>query len=338
MATSRRDLLKIGGLATASLLVSQKSFAAWAPSERYPDPRIVAVDDSFRRYMLASAKVERIASGFRWAEGPVRFGDMRMLLWSDIPNNAIMRWDEISGETSVFRYPANYSNGHARDRQGRLISCEHDTRRITRTEYDGSVTVLADSYQGKRLNSPNDIVVKSDGTIWFTDPPFGISGFYEGHKATPELPQNVYCLEPESRKLSVVLGDIKGPNGLCFSPDEKTLYVVESRATPNRLILAWDVEGNTLKNKRVYLDCGNGTADGIACDADGNLWCGWGSGNEELDGVRIFNPQGKHIGTIQLPERCANLCFGGEQHNRLFMASSTSIYSLYVNAQGAKLV
>lgn len=146
MATSRRDLLKIGGLATASLLVSQKSFAAWAPSERYPDPRIVAVDDSFRRYMLASAKVERIASGFRWAEGPVWFGYMRMLLWSDIPNNAIMRWDEVSGETSVFRYPANYSNGHARDRQGRLISCEHDTRRITRTEYDGSVTVLADSY------------------------------------------------------------------------------------------------------------------------------------------------------------------------------------------------
>lgn len=159
MATSRRDLLKIGGLATASLLVSQKSFAAWAPSERYPDPRIVAVDDSFRRYMLASAKVERIASGFRWAEGPVWFGDMRMLLWSDIPNNAIMRWDEVSGETSIFRYPANYSNGHARDRQGRLISCEHDTRRITRTEYDGSVTVLADSYQGHRLNSPNDIVV-----------------------------------------------------------------------------------------------------------------------------------------------------------------------------------
>ncbi|STV29999.1 gluconolactonase [Klebsiella pneumoniae] len=223
MATSRRDLLKIGGLATASLLVSQKSFAAWAPSERYPDPRIVAVDDSFRRYMLASAKVERIASGFRWAEGPVWFGDMRMLLWSDIPNNAIMRWDEVSGETSVFRYPANYSNGHARDRQGRLISCEHDTRRITRTEYDGSVTVLADSYQGHRLNSPNDIVVKSDGTIWFTDPPFGISGFYEGHKATSELPQNVYCLEPESRKLSVVLGDVKGPM-VCVSRRMKRPY------------------------------------------------------------------------------------------------------------------
>ena len=328
MATSRRELLKLGGLATASLVLSQKSFAAWAPSARYPDPRIMAVDDSFRRYMLASAKVEQIATGFRWAEGPVWFGDTRMLLWSDIPDNVIMRWDEATGVTSVFRQPANYANGHARDRQGRLISCEHDTRRITRTEYDGSITVLAD----------NDIVVRSDGSIWFTDPPFGISGFYEGHKATPQLPQNVYRLDPESRKLSVVLGDVKGPNGLCFSADEKTLYVVESRATPNRLILAWDVVDNTLKNKRVHIDCGNGTADGIACDMDGNLWCGWGTGSEELDGVRVFNPQGKNIGIIQLPERCANLCFGGEQRNRLFMASSTSIYSLYVNAQGAKLV
>lgn len=261
MATSRRELLKLGGLATASLLLSQRSFAAWAPSARYPDPRIMAVDDSFRRYMLASAKVEQIATGFRWAEGPVWFGDTRMLLWSDIPNNAIMRWDEATGETSVFRQPANYANGHARDRQGRLISCEHDTRRITRTEYDGTITVLADSFDGKPLNSPNDIVVKSDGSIWFTDPPFGISGFYEGHKATPQLPQNVYRLDPESRTLSVMLGDVKGPNGLCFAADEKTLYVVESRATPNRLILAWDVVDNTLKNKRVHIDCGNGTAE-----------------------------------------------------------------------------
>ena len=338
MAPSRRDLLKLSGIATATLLLSQKSIAAWAPSGRYPDPRIIAADDSFKPYMVSSAKVEQIATGYRWAEGPVWFGDTRMLLWSDIPNDAIMRWDEATGQSSVFRHPANYTNGHARDRQGRLISCEHDTRRITRTEYDGSITVLADSFDGKPLNSPNDIVVKSDGTIWFTDPPFGISGFYEGHKATPELPQNVYRLDPESRKLTVVLGDVKGPNGLCFSPDEKILYVVESRATPNRLILAWDVVDNTLKNKRVHIDCGNGTADGIACDVDGNLWCGWGTGTEELDGVRVFNPQGKHIGIIQLPERCANLCFGGEKLNRLFMASSTSVYSLYVNTQGAKLV
>lgn len=338
MATSRRDLLKLSGIATASLLLSQKSIAAWAPSARYPDPSIVALDDSFRDYMVSSAKVEQIATGCRWAEGPVWFGDTRMLLWSDIPNNAVMRWDEATGETSVFRHPSNNANGHARDRQGRLISCEHDTRRITRTEYDGTITVLADKFEGKPLNSPNDLAVKSDGSIWFTDPPFGIAGFYEGHKATPQLPQNVYRLEPDTGKLSVMLGDVKGPNGICFSADEKTLYVVESRATPNRLILAWDIVDDRLTNKRVHIDCGNGTADGIACDMDGNLWCGWGMGNEELDGVRIFNKQGKPIGMIHLPERCANLCFGGEQRNRLFMAASTSIYSLYVNAQGSKLL
>ncbi|QJT83242.1 SMP-30/gluconolactonase/LRE family protein [Kosakonia sp. MUSA4] len=338
MATSRRELLKLSGIATASLLLSQKSIAAWAPSARYPDPSIVALDDSFRNYMVSSAKVEQIATGCRWAEGPVWFGDMRMLLWSDIPNNAVMRWDEATGETRVFRHPSNNANGHARDRQGRLISCEHDTRRITRTEYDGTITVLADSFDGKPLNSPNDIAVKSDGTIWFTDPPFGIAGFYEGHKAAAQLPQNVYRLDPQTRKLEVILGDVKGPNGICFSPDEKTLYVVESRATPNRLILAWDIVDNQLKNKRVHIDCGNGTADGIACDMDGNLWCGWGMGTEELDGVRIFNTQGKAIGMIHLPERCANLCFGGEQRNRLFMASSTSVYSLYVNTQGTKLL
>lgn len=338
MATSRRELLKLGGIATASLLLSSKSFASWTPSPRYPDPRIVALDDSFRGYMLSSAKVEQIATGCRWAEGPVWFGDSRMLLWSDIPNNAIMRWDEITGETSVFRQPSNFSNGHARDRQGRLISCEHDTRRITRTEYDGTITVLADSFEGKPFNSPNDIVVKSDGSIWFTDPPFGIAGFYEGHQAKPELPHNVYRLDPETRKLSVAVGDVKGPNGICFSPDEKTLYVVESRAAPNRLILAWDVVDNQLKNRRVHIDCGNGTADGIACDIDGNLWCGWGMGTEELDGVRVFSTAGKAIGMIHLPERCANVCFGGRASNRLFMASSTSIYALYVNTRGAKLL
>ena len=338
MATSRRELLKLSGIAAASLLISQKSIAGWTPSGRYPDPNIIALDDSFRGYMVASAKIEQLAGGLRWAEGPVWFGDMRMLLWSDIPNNAIMCWDEATGETRVFRQPSNNANGHARDRQGRLISCEHDTRRITRTEYDGTLTVLADSFDGKPLNSPNDIAVKSDGSIWFTDPPFGISGFYEGHKATPQLAENVYRLDPQSSKLEVVLGDVRGPNGICFSPDEKTLYVVESRATPNRLILAWDIVDNQLKNKRVHIDCANGTADGIACDVDGNLWCGWGMGSEELDGVRVFNPQGKAIGMIHLPERCANLCFGGEQRNRLFMASSTSIYSLYVNTQGAKLI
>lgn len=338
MATSRRELLKLSSIATASLLLSQKSFAAWTPAQRYPDPRVVALDDAFREYMVSSAKVEQIATGCRWAEGPVWLGDMRMLLWSDIPNNAVMRWDEQTGEIGVFRKPANNANGHARDRQGRLISCEHDTRRVMRTEYDGTITVLADSFTGKPLNSPNDIAVKSDGSIWFTDPPFGIAGFYEGHKAAPQLPQNVYRLDPQTRKLEVVLEDVRGPNGICFSPDEKILYVVESRAAPNRLILAWDVIDGQLQNKRVHIDCGNGTADGIACDVDGNLWCGWGMGSDELDGVRVFNPQGNAIGMIHLPERCANLCFGGEQRNRLFMAASTSIYALYVNTQGAQLL
>lgn len=338
MATTRRNLLKLGGMAAASLVLAPKVFAEWQPSQRYPDPKVKSLDASFNQYCLASAKIEMISTGSRWAEGPVWFGDTRMLLWSDIPNNAIMRWDEATGQTSVFRNPSHFSNGHARDRQGRLISCEHDTRRVTRTEYDGSMTVLADSYDGKPLNSPNDIIVRSDDSIWFTDPPFGISGFYEGHYAKPELPQNVYRIDPKTKAIAVVAGDINGPNGLCFSPDEKVLYIVEGRAKPNRLILAYDVVDGKLLNKRVHIDCGTGTADGIACDVDGNLWCGWGMGSEELDGVRVFNTQGKAIGMIHLPERCANLCFGGLQRNRLFMASSTSIYSLFVNTQGAVVV
>lgn len=338
MTTTRRNLLKLGGITAASLLLSPKGLTAWEPSQRYPEPRLRALDESFNRYCLASAKIEQIATGCRWAEGPVWFGDSRMLLWSDIPNDAIMRWDEVTGLVSVFRSSCRFSNGHARDRQGRLVSCEHDSRRVTRTEYDGSITVLANSYQGKPLNSPNDVIVKSDGSIWFTDPPFGIAGFYEGHYANPELPQNVYRLDPVTQTLSVVAGDIKGPNGLCFSPDEKTLYIVEGRAKPNRLILAYDVDGTALKSRRTHVDCGEGTADGIACDIDGNLWCGWGMGSEELDGVRVFNLQGRAIGAIHLPERCANLCFGGVNRNRLFMAASTSVYSLYVNTQGAILV
>lgn len=342
MDNSRRLFLKGGGSLLAVLAVSKvHAQSQWAPTwqaaARYPDPAVSVVDESFRKYVLSAAKVEQIATGMRWCEGPVWFGDFKFLLWSDIPNNAIMRWNEETGETSVFRKPSNFTNGNARDRQGRLISCEHDTRRIVRTEHNGSITVLADSFEGKRLNSPNDVVVKSDGSIWFTDPPFGISGYYEGHKAEAELPHNVYRLDPESKQLTVVAADIKGPNGLAFSPDEKTFYLVEARAKPNRLILAYDVaaDGQSLSNRRTHIDCGPGTADGIACDKDGNLWCGWGQGTPKLDGVRVFNPQGKHIGTIALPERCANLCFGGWNNNRLFMTSSTSVYSLYVNVQGA---
>jgi gluconolactonase len=307
----------------------------WQPSQRYPDPAIEVLDASFGRYRLASAAVERLAGGFRWCEGPVWFGDGRYLAWSDIPNDRIMRWDEETGAVGVFRKPSGFANGNTRDRQGRLVTCEHGARRVTRTEHDGAIAVLADRFEGKRLNSPNDVVVKSDGSVWFTDPPFGILGNYEGARAEPELPQNVYRIDGETGVLTVVAADIRGPNGLCFSPDESTLYLVESRAAPNRLILAYDVvDGSRLAGGRTLIDAGPGTPDGLRCDVAGNLWCGWGMGSEELDGVMVFNPEGHAIGRIRLPERCANLCFGGRMRNRLFMAASQSIYALYVETQG----
>jgi gluconolactonase len=307
----------------------------WQPVERYPDPRIETLHPSFERYQIFSAGVERLWTGTRWGEGPVWFGDARHLLWSDIPNDRILRWDEASGAVSVFRAPSNYANGNTRDRQGRLVSCEHGGRRVTRTEPSGSITVLADAFDGRRLNSPNDVVVASDGAVWFTDPVFGISGDYEGHRAEPELAQNVYRLDPGTGRLDVVAEGMLGPNGLCFSPDETILYLVESRAVPTRRILAFDVAAGRLENQRVFADAGpGGTPDGIRCDVDGNLWCGWGMGSDELDGVLVFDPAGTRIGRIRLPERCANICFGGAKLNRLFMAASQSLYALYVNTRG----
>jgi gluconolactonase len=316
--------------------MADDAFAQWQPSQRYPDPRVRVIDSSFARYRLNSAKVERLATGCRWCEGPVWFGDGRYLLWSDIPNNRIMRWDEETGAAGAFRKPSHFANGNTRDRQGRLLTCEHGGRRVTRTEYDGTITVIADRFEGKSLNSPNDIVCKSDGSIWFTDPPFGILGYYEGHAATPELPTNVYRVDGQTGQITVAADNISRPNGLAFSPDESRLYVVESGATP-RLIHVYDVvDGSTrLANKRRFIDAGIGTPDGFRCDVDGNLWCGWGMGQDGLDGVSVFNPHGTLIGRIDLPERCANLCFGGTYRNRLFMAASTSLYALYVNTQGA---
>lgn len=305
-------------------------------NRRYPETSVEVLDGSFAPYRLHTASVEHLADGCRWSEGPVWFGDGRFLLWSDIPHNRIMKWEEETGAVSVFRKPSNNANGNTRDRQGRLVTCEHDARRVTRTEHDGAITVLIDRFEGKKLNSPNDIVVKSDGSVWFTDPVFGILGYYEGHRATSELPTNVYRFDPATREASVVADDVIAPNGLCFSPDEKLLYVVESRSTP-RHILAFDVSGNgaSLGNKRILIDAGpDGTPDGMRCDMDGNIWAGWGM-TEILDGVRIFNPEGRPIGHIHLPERCANLCFGGRWRNRLFMAASHSVYALYVNTQGA---
>ncbi|MFI4996347.1 MAG: SMP-30/gluconolactonase/LRE family protein [Hyphomicrobiales bacterium] len=309
---------------------------SWQPSERYPDPAIEILDPSFAQYRIFSAAVERLATGYRWCEGPVWFGDGRYLLWSDIPNDRIMKWEEETGAVGIFRSPSDFANGNTRDRQGRLVTCEHGGRRVTRTEYDGSITVLLDRYQGKKLNSPNDVVVKSDGSIWFTDPPFGILSNYEGRRSEPQSPQNVYRVDGETGEAVAVASDIRGPNGLCFSPDEKKLYLVESRAIPNRLILVYDVVGGrSLANGKVFIDAGPGTPDGFRCDVDGNLWCGWGMGSDELDGVVVYNPEGRLIGRIRLPERCANVCFGGRMRNRLFMAASQSLYALYVNTQGA---
>jgi len=309
----------------------------WQPSQRYPDPAIQILDPSFAKYRVNAAAVERLATGFRWCEGPVWFGDGRYLLWSDIPNNRIMRWDEETGVTSVFRKPSNNANGNTRDRQGRLVTCEHDARRVTRTEYDGSITVILDRFEGKPLNSPNDVVVKSDDSIWFTDPPFGILGNYEGHMAEVELPTNVYRVDGKTGKATVVSGEVNRPNGLCFTPDESKMYIVESGTVPRR-IWVYDLsgDGTKLANGRIFIDAGpHGTPDGFRCDVDGNLWAGWGMG-EGHDGVMIFSPKGEPIGRVALPERCANLCFGGLRRNRLFMASSQSLYALYVNTQGAR--
>ncbi|MSU23117.1 MAG: SMP-30/gluconolactonase/LRE family protein [Opitutus sp.] len=333
---NRREFLTAGSALTA-LVALPRALAQWQPSQRYPDPLIKIIDPSFAKYRIASAKVEKLASGLRWAEGPVWFGDGRYLLWSDIPNNRIMRWDEETGAVSVFRQPSNNANGNTRDRQGRLLSCEHLTRRVTRTEYDGSITVIAEKFDGKPLNSPNDIVCKSDGSIWFTDPPFGVLGFYEGEMAKPELPTNVYRWDPASKKISVVASDISRPNGLAFSPDESRLYLIEAGVSP-RVIRAYDVisGGTQISGGHTLITAEpNGTPDGLRIDVDGNLWCGWGMGAEGLDGVAVFNPAGKLIGRIDLPERCANLCFGGRHRNRLFMCGSTSVYSLFVNTQGA---
>ncbi|HEU4370156.1 MAG TPA: SMP-30/gluconolactonase/LRE family protein [Methylomirabilota bacterium] len=304
---------------------------------RYPDPAIHVLDPAFTKYRIANAGVERLATGFRWAEGPAWFGDGRYLLWSDIPSNRIMRWEEESGVVTVFRTPSNHANGNTRDRQGRLVTCEHDSRRVTRTEYDGSITVLLDRFEGKPLNSPNDVVVRSDDSIWFTDPPFGILSDYEGHVAPVELPTNVYRIDGRTGQATVVAGDVPRPNGLCFSPDERRLYVVASGTTP-REIRVFDVvdDGLKLTNGRTFVNAGPASPDGIRCDADGNLWCGWGGG-EAHDGVVVFNPEGTMIGHIRLPERCANLCFGGAKRNRLLMAASKSLYALYVNARGATL-
>jgi gluconolactonase len=362
MNTTRRQLLGGSAAVLASSSLATQGLAqsfAFKANQRYPDPSVEILDPSFAKYRIYSSTVEQLATGMRWSEGPVYFPAGRYVLMSDIPNNRIMKYDEVKGTFTVFRENANYANGNTRDRQGRLITCEHSvTRRVTRTERNGKLTILAYKFEGKRLNSPNDIVVKSDDTIWFTDPLFGINGEWEGKKEKPEQPTtNVYRIAKDGT-LTAVIKDIVNPNGLAFSPDEKKLYVVEWRGTPNRSIWSFDVNADgSVSNKTKLIDADDfGALDGFKVDRDGNLWCGWGSNGalqaeatevagrktfnlkakpEDLDGVKIFNPAGKAIGFIRLPERCANLCFGGPKNNRLYMTSCHSLYALYVEAHGA---
>jgi gluconolactonase len=341
----RRTFINIaGGSATA---LAFKSWALADEQERkppvvYPDPAVEVIDPRFGKYKLGNAAVERLYTGTRWAEGPVWFADGRYLLFSDIPNNRMLRWLEDTEEVSVFRTPSNYSNGNSRDRQGRLITCEHDTRRVTRTENDGTITVLMDRFQNKQLNAPNDLVAHSDGAIWFTDPGYGIMSNYEGHKANFELPANVYRLDPKTGEATVVASDMDKPNGLCFSPDEKRLYVVDTGAPKHpadpRPIRVYDVmDGVRLENGRQFVNMSPGSSDGIRCDIDGNVWSAAGWAGEGYNGVHVFAPDGTLIAKIHLPETCANLCFGGAKRNRVFMAASQSLYAVYVETQGAQI-
>lgn len=300
---------------------------------RYPDPAVRVLDPAFERYRISSAAVERIATGYRWAEGPVWFGDHRCLLWSDIPNDRVLRWSEATGAVEVFRSPSNFANGHARDGAGRLISCEHLTRRVTRTEHDGSITIVADSYKDAKLNAPNDVVARSDGSIWFTDPGYGIMSNYEGDEAEFTLPTGVYCVVPGKAAVAVSTA-LERPNGLCFSPDEKLLYVVDSGTDPS-VIQVFPTGNSGLGNGRAFVRGNDVGFDGIRCDVDGNVWAAVSGGAPGLDGVQVFGPGGTLLGQIDLPEQCANLAFGGRRGNRLFMTASQSVYSLYVNTRGA---
>ena len=362
----RRGFLKsAAGTSLAALTgaAGAQSFA-FTPNQRYPDAAVQILDPSFAKYRLFSSSIEQVGTGMRWAEGPVYFpnaaaGKPGYLLCSDIPNNRLMKFDEATNKFTVHKENVNYANGNTRDRQGRLVTCEHSvTRRVVRTEKDGGMTVLADSFEGKRLNAPNDIVVRSDDSIWFTDPLFGINGEWEGSRAKPEqATTNVYRIGADG-KIAAVLTDLVNPNGLAFSPDEKKLYVVEWKGTPNRSIWSYDVGADGALSGKVKLIDGAGAAalDGFRVDRDGNLWCGWGSNgalqaepsdvggrkvfqlkgkSEDLDGVMVFNPEGKPLAFIRLPERCANLTFGGPKNTRLYMTSCHSVYALYVEAHGA---
>jgi gluconolactonase len=301
----------------------------------YPDPDIVALDPRFRRYVIFNNAIKRLHVGTSWAEGPAWNGVGKYLVWSDIPADAQMRWIEDDARVTTFRNPSGFSNGNTFDYEGRQLSCEHGGRRVVRYEPNGAVTVIADKFQGKRLNSPNDVVVHPDGGVWFTDPSYGIRGNYEGFKADSETKEAVYRADPKTGQVEKVVDQVDQPNGLCFSPDYKKLYVADTGMS--RDIKSFDVDGRALRNgkRHVQLDIpGTGApsaADGMRCDADGNIWAG------ARPGVQIIAPNGDRIGMIRLPETCANVCFGGARRNRLFMTASQSLYAVYVDTTGGHI-
>jgi gluconolactonase len=357
--SSRRELIKTVAAGLAGLGVfpaDGQSIAArdWSGSQpgRYPDPDVISLEKEFGKYRIGTAMIERVCTGFRWAEGPAWNGAGNYLVWSDIPNNRQMRWIEEDGHVDVFRKPSNFSNGNTFDWQGRQLSCEHQTRRLVRYEQTGEITILAEKFNGKPLNGPNDVIVHPDGDIWFTDPGYGGLSIYEGGKFTLDLKEAVYRIDGKSGHLEMVTDELFKPNGLCFSPDLKKLYVCDTGAThypkAPREIRVYDIDGTKLRNSKQFLstawDNYTGIADGIRADTDGNIWAGIGqgangTGSAKADGDAVYtiSPQGVKIGKILLPEICANLCFGGTRRNRLFMAASQSIYSLYVDVKGAHI-
>ena len=345
---SRRSFLA-GSFAAACAAAFGKSLEAreYGPNAspvRYPEPDVVVLDERFAKYKIGNTPIQRLHTGCLWAEGPAWNGVGRYLLWSDIPNDVQLRWLNEDGHVSVFRSPAGNSNGNTFDHQGRQISCEHGNRRVVRYENNGTVTVLADKFDGKPLNAPNDAVVHPNGDIWFTDPGYGSLLDYEGNKGKLELKEAVYRIDHNTTRVEKVTDEIFKPNGLCFSPDYKKLYVADTGAThykdAPKNIKVWDViDARSLAKGAQFtsmeLDGKSGLADGIRCDVDGNIWSSAGWVGEGYDGVHIFAPDGTRIGQIVLPEICSNVCFGGPKRNRLFMTGSQSLYAVYVETRGA---